>query len=298
MHEQRAFQTWNMDASISSVGEAARLAAMYHVVEKGLTMPGRRLGFGQAAVSNLARRVIGFRKMYGENCSEYKHAVAVLAEYYKLHEQEQVELLRSTKEALEECLNGVVPSAQPRMTPEAYWGANKSDFAAFSTSRHSVRHYGKGSVPLEDIEAAVALANNAPSACNRQPCKVYCVQESGKMAKLLQIQGGNRGFGHLADKVLVLTCNRRAFMPNEPLSVYVNGGIYLMNLAYSLHYYKIAHCILTWVPTPENDILAHELLGIDMAEAVIALLTCGVLPADFMHALSPKKKVNETFSLL
>ena len=300
LHEQREFASQNMDVRSSRVGESARLAAMYHVIEKGLTMPNRRLGFGQTMVIALTKRIIAFYEKYGEECAESRHAIAVLLEYYKLHEREQFELELATKDALEKCLKGygIEASQQKQVTAEEYWRNNMADFAAFSSSRHSVRHYSDGIVPFETIKSAVSLANNAPSACNRQPCKVYCVQDAEKKTKLLHIQGGNRGFGHLADKVLVVTCDRQAFMPNEPFSVHVNGGIYLMNLAYALHFYKIAHCILTWVPTAENDILAHKLLGIESTEAIIAIMTCGVLPREMMLAASPRKSVDETLALI
>lgn len=297
-NELKAFRVQNMDAAASKKGEEARIAGMYHVIEKGLTMPDRRLGFGQLSVVTLAKKIAEFRALYGTDNAVCRHAESVLAEYLVLHETENYALEPSVKSALDEVFQkrNVAPASQLRMTAERFWSENRSDFAKFSSSRHCVRSYGKGSVSIEDIKAAVELANNAPSACNRQPCKVYSLSDSKKMSKLLEIQGGNRGFGHLADKLLVLTCDRRTFMHMDPMSVYVNGGIYLMNLSYALHFYKIACCILAWAPTPKNDKLTHRMLGIDKAEAIIALLSCGVLPDEFMLASSPRKSADETFA--
>lgn len=299
-HELKAFQAHNMDAAVSKKGDEGRLAAMYHVIEKGLTMPGRRLGFGQLTVITLAKKISEFRERYGENNEVCRYAESVLVEYYELHEREGYVLPPSVLSVLTELLKkrDVVASSQMRMTADQFWSANRSDFATFSASRHCVRSYGKGVVRIEDIKAAVSLANNAPSACNRQPCKVYLVSNPDKMAKLLEMQGGNRGFGHLADKLLVLTCDRRSFMNREAMSVYVNGGIYLMNLTYALHYYKVACCILAWSPTPETDLLTHRMLGIEESEAIIALFSCGVLPDEFMLASSPRKSADETFAVI
>ena len=292
------FSAYNMDSTPSREGEAARLVAMYHVLEKGLTMPARRLGFGQPMALSIVQKLEQFRTKYGDTTdAAYQHAVAVLREYAELHRQEGFALNAELQAALERVLaeNPFEASSQIRMTPETYWSAGEKEFAAFSASRHSVRNYGEGTVPEEKIRAAVELANNAPSACNRQPCRVYCVREDAAKERLLQIQGGNRGFGHLADKVLVLTCDRRSFMLTEPFSVYVNGGIYLMNLAYALHYEQIAHCILTWVASPVLDEEAHRLLDIPAHEAIIACMTLGNLPnGEFPLASSPRKSAGET----
>ncbi len=300
-YEGHMFVKTNMDSSQSKQGEEARLVAIYHVIEKGLTMPNRRLGFGQDTVLVLVSKLSAFKSAWNASQSEaYQHAVAVLKEYRDLHSGHQYELREDVVAALKELLQeeDICASQQINMTPNVFWSAGMSNFAEFSASRHCCRHYSEEEVPLELIKNAIELANNAPSACNRQPCKVYCVTEQQKMEKLLAIQGGNRGFGHLANKVLVLTCDRRAFMPNEMLSVHVNGGIYLMNLCYALHYHHIAHCILTWVPTPANDVITHDLLGIDHAEAIIAVLSIGFPPKDFILASSPRKSVEDTLILV
>lgn len=46
-------------------------------------------------------------------------------------------------------------------------------FPDFFMSRHSVRQFSDLTIDIEDIEKAVKLAMKAPSACNRQSCKVY-----------------------------------------------------------------------------------------------------------------------------
>lgn len=58
---------------------------------------------------------------------------------------------------------------------------------------------------MEDLMQAIELAQNAPSACNRQPGRVHLVENDLLKHKILDIQGGNRGFGHMADKVLIVT---------------------------------------------------------------------------------------------
>lgn len=295
LYDYRLFIRKNMNSATSPKGEVARIIAMYHALEKGITMPNRRLGFGQQLVMDLSQKIIDYRKKFGD-CESCHHAEAVLSEYYQIHKDANYTFNEDIAKTLQK--HSVSPSSQLKMTDCQFWANRNSDFANFSNSRHCVRDYSPEPISIDSLKAAVSLANNAPSACNRQPCKVYYVEDADKKEKMLQMQCGNRGFGHLADKVLVLTCDRSAFMQNEAASVYVNGGIYLMNLAYALHYHQIAHCILTWVPPPKQDKLAHKLLGIDEGEAIIALFTCGTAPKEFMLASSPRKDLDATFVTL
>ncbi len=68
-------------------------------------------------------------------------------------------------------------------------------FAQLALARRSVRDFADAPVPNDALREAVRLAQLSPSACNRQPCRVYAVTESARMAELLEYQNGNRGFG-------------------------------------------------------------------------------------------------------
>lgn len=291
-----------MDTCCTCKGEEARLTAMYHVLEKGLTMPERRLGFGQPMVLQTIQQLQLVHKLnngvYSDVCH---HALAVLSEYYHLHQREHFPLESSIESALESILAtaNITSSAQIESSPEEYWRHLNADFAKFSASRHSVRNFGKTPVSMKQIQAAVELANNSPSACNRQPWKVYCVADNEKRAQLLQLQGGNRGFGQFADKALVITCDRSSFYALEGMSLYVNGGIYLMNLSYALHYNKVAHCILGMPCTAGSLRKIHKLIGIPDSESIIALMVCGTLAEhNFPLAISPRKNVEDSLVVI
>jgi nitroreductase len=297
LHEQQYYVRHCMDTKKSPKGEDARLVAMYHVIEKGLTMPQRRLGFGQPMVMAILAQIELVLSLHERrSTAACDHAKSVLAEYYEIHRNHEGILKPEVEEALKLLLadNQVSGSNQSETTAKEYWSHLNSNFEDFSASRHSLRSFSSTPVSEEQIRAAVSLANNAPSACNRQPCKVYCVEHGKTMDRLLEIQGGNRGFGHLADKLIVLTCNRSCFMTSEFFSLYVNGGIYLMNLVYSLHFNKVGTCILNWTPGGVHDDEAHKLIDIPEEETIIALVACGSTPEEFHMALSPRKSTEET----
>ena len=148
--------------------------------------------------------------------------------------------------------------------------------------------------PREILENALKIAMTAPSACNRQHARIHVVDNKALMEKLFAIQKGTRGFGQDADKAIVVTADFSAIRWSwERHDLYTNGGIFVMNLCYALHYYGIAHCILHWSVPPEVDVQAHELLEIPSNEAIVQVIACGMPPAEFDVAGSPRRKLNE-----
>ena len=119
-----------------------------------------------------------------------------------------------------------------------------------------------GVIDAGRLRSAVALAFEVtPSACNRQHARVHCGAEPAQRTAVLAQQAGNRGFGHLADKVLVVTVDLDDILwPVERRDVFVNGGLLLMSLCYALHFYEIAHCILSCAFLPEQERALRKLL--------------------------------------
>jgi nitroreductase len=67
-----------------------------------------------------------------------------------------------------------VPLDFPRLPAEAQLGRVR-EFAAWMRRRRSVRHFSPEAVPIELIEAAIAVAASAPSGANRQPWRFVVV---------------------------------------------------------------------------------------------------------------------------
>lgn len=277
----------------------AAIGMEYHRLEKGLTMPDFRPGFGQGVVTGLISLIRRYAATHPLPAFEVSHALAILAEYRNLHRQYPDTLNKATAEALDGLL-GDMPaeaSCQPAMTPEAFWADAGSDFPRFSASRHCVRELA-GPAPVESIRAAVGLACNAPSACNRQYVRVHFYNTPEKIREILALQNGNRGFGHLASQLLIITTDFSGMRwQEERHDMYTNAGIFLMNLCYALHYHKVAHCLLNWSEGAAKDAALHSLAGIPEQEAIVTLITCGK-PADhFKLTSSPRKSAQDILTM-
>ena len=282
----------------SRESKLAEIIMAYHIVEKGLTMPRRHFDFGHAAVLDLLAKITDFVGIWGISDRQVQHAIGVVKSYLKMHQDEKFNFSKDAmfwKKIKDFCqsYDNVSPSNQYHFSRDTFFASCDKDFMTFALSRHTVRHYSDP-IPDDVITSAVSLAMTAPSACNRQHTHVHCISNHNMRDRLLSIQNGNRGFGSDADKLLVVTtCLNDIQYIEERNDPYVNAGIFIMNLCYSLHYYKIACCILNWHASPETDIKARELMSIPDSESIVAIISCGLPPKEFDVAQSPRKAVDD-----
>lgn len=287
---------------ITTETSLARIVMAYHVIEKGLTMPHRRMGFGVVAIANLIELIEGHVRRFGAEHPQIRHAIGVVRAYDEMH---QPPYDRSHDDVPWDKITDFlskyesVPSATQRhMTLETFFANLDAPFPMFAHSRHTLRHYD-GPVDIEVIRHAVELAQTAPSACNRQHVRVHCISNHELRDKILSHQNGNRGFGHLADKLLVVTSDLADLRwRDERRDIYVNGGIFLMNLCYALHYEKVAHCILNCSLGIEAESCVRGLLNLNDSEVLIAMVACGKPPEEFDIADSPRRPMADIFTEL
>lgn len=286
---QRFWRGSGISDSESKGALLARIIMGYHVLEKGLTMPNRRSDFGQDRARALADMVRCYFGNYDSH-PQVRHAVAVLKEYRSVN---------ICAEWLDEFLleyEDDVQSCQCRTTREDFYKHKNGPFDEFAKSRHSIRNYSNADIDRETLEKAISLATTAPSACNRQHAEVYHISDPEKIARILELQGGCRGFGHLSKNLLVVAANLKCTLSiGERNDVYLNGGIFLMNLSYALHFHEVAHCILNWSKSDEEDARLRKIINIPRSSVVLAVLTCGRVPESFAYCCSPRKEVREVF---
>ncbi len=193
-------------------------------------------------------------------------------------------------ETLEKKYPDVALVTQPLVSRRTFFNSIHKEFPEFSQSRHSVRDFDPSvEIDISRIQNAIELATTAPSACNRQPVRVHVISDKALLSECLKIQNGNRGFGHLGNKLLIVTAKVSSQLSsNEFFSIYIDGGIFLMNLAYALHYNKIAHCILNWFADPKQDKALRQIIDLPEDENVIAYVLCGEASSNFKQVASPR----------
>lgn len=282
---------------------ASSLTIKYHVLEKGLTMPGTRLGFGVKAVHELIDLLKRYNSLgYSRSRIEFMQSIRVINEYFMFHKKHDYELPASLtnewhqiKEAtlIKDC------SHQMQYTASEFFNNSDSGFASFAMSRHSVRNYKEQEVSDDVITECVRIAQSAPSSCNRQPIKIYAIKKKEIILKALSLQTGNRGFGDLSSVVFVITSNLEYFHNlqerNDPS---LNAGMFSMTFLLALHHFKLGACSLNWSATLERDAALRKALGIPSNEMIHMLISCGYPPDDFKVASSPRRSVDSILSVI
>lgn len=266
----------------------------YHIIEKGLTMPEPRLGFGVNRVLELCDNCVLFVTKYGLT-DQIEHAISVLYEYKKFHSEKKYPIDNLIQEKINDIvavshINEDESSKQIKMTKNDYFKFTNGNFPQFSNSRKSIRNYSANDeISIETINNIIKLATNSPSACNRQTARVYVYTDKKYIDQILSIQNGNRGFGHLANKLLIVTAEIGVFAnPMERNQAFIDGGIFAMNLLYSIHYHQIVACMLNCSNTPTIDKELRKVCGIKDSEEFIAMISCGVALDEFSVAISPR----------
>ena len=279
----------------------AKIQLRNHIIEKGLSMHSFRPGFGRDNLFSL----VGLCSDYaagGYDTGEpvFRSTVALLKEYRRVHQEAGYNLDADIIKLIDGFTAGfgdISPLRQRLCSPDTFF-AQTSDFREFARSRHSLRDFGEGSIPVETIKAAVELAGTAPSACNRQSARVHLVSGE-KLKAIMKLHKGSRGFGDKADKLIVLSVDMASYFGIGERNLHgLDAGIFAMNLLYALHYYKVGACALNWCLPAKEDKALRALLDIPDNEEVTMLIACGTLPdRDFLTAASERCSIDKILTV-
>ncbi|MBC7474772.1 MAG: nitroreductase family protein [Candidatus Sericytochromatia bacterium] len=150
-------------------------------LEKAINMPERKNSFGRDVATKIKQL------SEDKNISSYLRASASLSlDRYFLLETNQIKKIELFSNAFE-----VLKS--------------------ISEKRISVRNFSSKQVDIQKVIQAIEVAQQLPSACNRQPCEIIIIKNEQIKKELLDIHCGNTGFGHLAPLLAVITFDKNAF---------------------------------------------------------------------------------------
>jgi nitroreductase len=302
------YDTWRYGKSSRLFGEdtkeklRASICAHYHVLEKGISMTGRRQVFGVDVADNLVNKLeMWVEKAYGKDI-QIASACLVLKRYLEALEPgsdkisgiSRIEKFLGSENNLEYVGEGTVVAGAKSVRRDEYIKAAKGDFSQLVSARRSVRHYSDKPILISEIEQAVRLAQQSPSVCNRQGSKVWWVADRKKIDEMLFLQNGNRGFGHLAQVLLTVTCDLSIFEgTKERNQAWIDGGLFSMSLLYALTYQGLGACPLNWCVDAGKDKEYRRVTRIPESYQVIMLIAVGHLPEKFNVAASQRHELKD-----
>lgn len=275
------------------------ITMLFHSIEKGLVLPSPRPGFGRAKVNDLLTQIDRYLDLFGPD-HLVSSALRALDAYvlFNADQNGAISIIKDKVEELKERDRNEKKNAAGggyrEMSRDEIWDTSRLDLQDFFDHRFSVRQFSTESVSDNDIRTAIRMAQKAPSVCNRQSGRVYVFDNDELGASVLACQQGNLGFGHQANKILVVTSDLGGFLSiGERNQSWIDGGLFAMALIFALHSLGLGTCPLNWSVERETDERLRDVAGIKDSENIIMLLAVGHLPERFKVAYSERQPVDE-----
>ena len=215
-------------------------------LEKAMHMPERKNSFGHDVATKI-KQLLEDKNI----SSDLKAAASLSLDRYFLLETNQIKKIELPSNAFE-----VLKS--------------------ISEKRISVRNFLSKKVDIQKVIQAIEVAQQLPSACNRQPCEVIIIKDEQIKKELLDIHCGSNGFGHLAPILAVITFNKNAFFQaNEKDAGFLHVGIFSAGFILALEAQNINSCSLNWHVSKATDRKANKLLKLSKNIKISLLILIG-----------------------
>lgn len=277
----------------------ANILISVHSIEKGLSLPHPRPGFGKLKILNTLQQMDVYKRRYGYD-SLFEIAKPVFDAYiYFCKDTADKEILKKYTDTFLDFPSKLeLSGGVQKVYKHDIWASSLIDFESFCNTRYSIRDFSDQPVDIELINKAAKISTKAPSACNRQPWHIYTFRDIEKKNELLEWQLGNKGFGTAIDTVLLLTCNLKSYFINESHQAYVDGGLYAMTLMYALHSLGLGTIPLTVAMMNSRNQILYDKFGIKDYEVPIVLIGVGHLKDSFNVAISERFNYDDYMTVI
>lgn len=273
------------------IGHATVIKA--HTVEKGLALPFPRPYFGLGKIRELLDMNAGWsppkgdlpRSMLLGALRDYRQAFADMAGPDS-RLMSRIDSFLDTPDT-EIAQGGVRTDVDCPVRDDAA--------VAFLGRRCSVRDFAPQPLTDGQITAVVSLAQRAPSQCNRQATRLHVYRDRSRIDKLLELQGGGRGFSDKVPTLFVVTSEITAWGgPQQRNQPYVDGGIFTTMLLLALDANGFVNCPMNLAIRHRTERAIRHLGEIPSRERLVVMVAAGRPPGvAFKAACSPRYSVSE-----
>ena len=273
----------------------SKIISLYHVIEKGLIMPKTRLGYGKDRIELL----ISLLKLYKGNfeCStsvHYKSALKVLQAYVDLHQTSDIDVDYIKTFLEKESIVNKESGGYFEVDKEFVLKKAKGDFLDLVDVRSSTRNFSDTPVAVDDIYEAITIAQKSPSTCNRQSTRVYVLTDKEKMRKVLELQGGSRGFDYKIDKLLIIGFDIKTYQGSgDRYTGYIDSSLFAMTLQYALTYKGLGCVSLNWSKPKDLDLELRKVINIEDSHNIIFFIGVGNLEEKTKIAVSTRYNLDD-----
>lgn len=270
-----------------------------HTIEKGLSLQQPRLLFGKDKV----RFVMNALSRYdiGHSPVPAHMSLGALEAYLNFHAQAGAcdPLLDEISAYLKQWEVRLPKPWKGGTRDYSFNGQAAGDLQQLIASRSSVRTLNNAPIDPDRILEVIALAQQAPSQCNRQATRVHTYQDPARIRELLALQGGSRGFADSVGNLFVVSSEICAWGgPGQRNQAYVDGALFAMCLLLACRSMGWGACPLNLAIDHRTESAIRRVGGIPDGERLILMIAFGEPSApDTKVAFSPRRPPAEIATL-
>ena len=271
--------------SILKCGQSEEFEIMMlaHRLEKGLVNSKPKPQWGEQKAERL-----GFLLNRNKQAFSYQTGLAVLHQYLENKRKNPVEqswvenFIKKYKFDTPIVNGGII-----RLPKEEISNLNVAEIEKFFLTRHSTRAFADTQIDEDALEKAITLAMRCPSACNRQPYRIYYMDAQQRFE--------STGSQDKSTASLYITGIISAFEMSEVLDWIVSPSIFTAYLTLTLHAFGIGSCIYRkdLVCSSEYNDKVKQACGIPDNEQLILELRIGNYAEETIVAYSNRLNVKQ-----
>jgi nitroreductase len=254
-----------------------------HTVEKGLSQPSPRGGFGKPKIRLLLKLLHG-TSWTGNILFAAEKSYGALLEYVNWNNcngydiRDVYPLLNTFFQRCE--AEGVRPNGGIKVL-DLQLATHPKTAIELLSRRFSGRVYSPRLVDDDLLSAVLSLAQRAPSQCNRQSVRVHCFRGRKSVLPLLKLQRGAAGFDEFTPNLFVITSDMVAWSgANARNQAFVDGGLFSMQLSLACSSLGLISCPLNLAVGNLREFRIKRLARIPPSERLIMMMSFGYTNSD------------------
>lgn len=269
---------------------------LVHSIEKGMCMQMLR-PFGAKKVKELMHMLMEYTGSH--NDFEYRMGMSALFSWKQFYEKNGWQNQAAYNEVnsfLAKEKGPSLPVGNKEFSVDDFTDTEKKAFDKILFSRHSVRNFKLESLRNSDVQFAIKCFLEAPTACNRQMCKVYQIANQDIKEVLHDTIIGISGFNINTVNYFVITYDLAAFAySGERQQGLFNAGLCTMNFINGLHSRGIGSCCLQWSNKHSEDLKIRAILKLADSERIAVVIAAGYYLVDNTIPASIRRDISDVF---
>lgn len=272
-----------------------------HRLEKGLIMIPQKPVFAGDYISETIDFYEQAVKQYIENrevidLAELQWAHDVLKQYFNVVETNN-KVVNNASRRFEATLKSYDGDQEFKMhylsKARIQSNVGYDDLLMLSKQRRSIRWFQKKNVPRQLVDQALLVAQQSPSACNRQCFEFKIFDEPELVKKVAKIPFGASGYAYQIPTIVVVVGKLSSyFSPRDRHIIYIDSSLAAMSFMLALETLGLSSCVINWPDFEPLEIKIQKKLGLDTSDRIVMLLAVGYADPNGRVPYSQKKDLN------